>query len=951
MDGPISFAQTRMCILDALDFRGEDSTVPFARRIRGPLDVGALRNSLYALVKRHAALRTRYLVRAGKPTAVIDPEPTLEFIVKHSTDEVDSEAFQEMLPSLINVSYQLASGPVMRAFVIHAPGDETVLLIGIHHIAVDGASMMLLARELSELYSAEVSGRPPILPEVRVEYADYAAWQQEWVQGPEAGKQLAYWRQALAGLEELELPLDHPRQARRGPDGRAVPFAFGLELSGQISRAARDQRSSTFMFLLAALSVVLSRYAGQEDVPVGVPAEGRRPDFEETVGLFVNTVVLRSCARGDLTFGEYLRDVREATCNALDNQDVPFDLVIQELRPHRDLSRNPLFEVMFAFDNSEPVVLSLPGATVDELTVRPRTMQFDLGVEIGVSGNGGTIDGQMIYAVDVFEQSTIRRLSEHYERVVRAVTERPDLPLREIELMTPAERDKVIHQAAGTVLPRPTRLAHELFEHQAAVAPTSVAVIHGSSELSYQRLNGDANQVAHHLRTLGLTLEQPVAVCLPPDGPLPTALLGVLKAGGVYLPLDPALPDERISQILANAGVGAVLTDSMLAHRMTAPGVPVVSIDTDQPAIARRPRTSPAVPISPDNLAYVAYTAGSTGCPEPAGIPHRALLNSLLWSHQRHRIERTDRIVGRSPAFSGASIWETLVPLTAGAALLMPPEGRPDREGMTNYCADNGVTVLYASPSQLARQQESARPGSLRLILLGGERLLEEACRWISSRYDVAVDNGYGPAECAVYATAGWWKDGDSGNPTIGTPVDNMVARVLDSRMTAVPPGLRGVLHLGGEGLGRGYLGSARLTAERFVPDPYGPPGARLFVTGDIASADDTGVLSYISRSDRQVRLRGRTVRLEEIEFAVTALPLVHRAVVVLHGPETARKLTCFVTANGADISTNALMRAMRERLPGYMLPNRFVILPEMPTTHSGKTDYPRLQEMCGLPL
>lgn len=903
MSDAISFAQMRMCILDALDFRAPDNMIWLAWRIRGPFNTAALRAAVDNVIRRNATLRTRYVITDGKPTAIIDQEPSARFTVQDAMHATNEDALQEIASPLVHLPYRLSWDPVMRTFVLRLPGNEIVLIIVIHHIAVDGVSMVTLVDEISEFYSAFVSGRPPALPEVEVEYADYAAWQREWVRGQEAGRQLAYWRQALAGMEELELPADHPRRAGRSANGRAIQFAFGQELSAQISKVSREHRVTVFMFLVAAFKVVLSRYAGQEDISVGIPVDGRgKPEFEDIIGLFVNTVVLRTRARHDLTFAEYLRAVRQATFSAIENRNVPFDLVVQELRPKRDLSRNPFFEVLFTFDSTGPAVLRLDGLEVEEFTVQPRVSQLELGVEMSVSTDG-IIGGQMLYAADLFEPSTIGRLSEHYTRVLCAVTARPDVRLGEIELMHPAERAAVLKWAVGPTVARSGGLVHELFEQQAATAPADIAVIHDKHELSYQRLNGDANQLAHYLVALGVTLDEPVGILLPRGKPPLTTLLAVLKAGGVYLSLDPALPDERISRTLAEVGAAAVLTDSTLVSRITTRDIPVVTIDPDQPGIARQPRTNPAVPISADNLAYIIDTSVSSSDPEMAAIPHRALLNTVMWSSKHHNLKRTDRIVSRNRVPGGALVWEMLTPLAVGAALLMAPEGSYSREHPTDHGKENDAVILQM----------------------------------------------VSPAECATYAAAGWWNACETGSAAIGTPIENVVARVLDSEMNLVPPGLRGVLYLGGEGLGRGYLRNPRRTAERFVPDPYGPPGARLYTTGDVFRNDEAGFLTFISRSDRQVKLLGRRVQLQEIESAVAALPTVSKAAVVLDGPETTPRLVCYVIPEGeADLSPRTLKQAMREVLPSYMIPNVFVALPEMPSTLCGKTDYSRLQEMCG---
>jgi amino acid adenylation domain-containing protein len=924
-----------------------------AYRVEGGIDVSAVESGLTEIARRHSALRETVFEVDGEASVTRAGDARIG-VLRVNLQGVLAGRSQESAVRLIRDRIQRWADQdtvsPLRCVLLTLDPRRHVLALALNHMSSDARSEHILSAELSELYSAFVCGRRAVLPEVGVGYGDYAVWERDWLNGSEAGRQLDYWRSALAGLSELELPVDRVRSVQRRADGRSVPFVFDAGLSAEVERLCRENRVSVFMFLVAVFGVVLSRYAGQEDIAVGTPVAGRsRHEFENVIGLFVNTVVLRSRARGDAVFTDYLGDVREAALGAFENQDLPFDRVVEELRPHRDLSRNPLFQVMFAFDSLGPPRLRLEGLEVEEFVVPPRTTQFDLALEMGVTG-AGVIGGQAVFATDLFEPATVQRLVHHYERVVRTVVDQPSVRLADIELMTPAERAATIHHATGPALPPSTRLIHESFADHAASAPTHTAVVEGRHRRSYQQLDEAANQLAHQLQALGVRLEKPVGVFLPRGERLLTALLAVLKAGGVYLPLDPALPDERINHMVTDATAEVIITTSTFAPRVARAHAETLCLDSTESSLRRYPTTAPPSSTHPENLAYIIYTSGSSGRPKGTAVPHRAILNTLEWSLSRHRIRRDDRIVSHSPISFDASIWELFAPLYGGATLLIAPDGPSSREQLTDYCAANGATVLQVVPSLLTlmlSQPVPAQPHSLRLILSGGEALSNEVCRKMQDKYQIAIDNVYGPTECAVDATAWSWDGSDTGSSPIGTAINNVRAMVLDSKMNIVPPGLRGVLHLGGECLARGYLANPRLTAECFVPDPFGAPGTRMYVTGDVVVSDSTGRLDFLGRSDRQVKLLGRRVELGEVESAAMSLPAVSRAAVLLDGPETARRLVCFVTPErGETLNPDRIRQALKKLLPSYMVPNLLVDIGEMPSTRSGKTDYVGLREM-----
>ncbi|MFK0167153.1 condensation domain-containing protein, partial [Rhizobium sp. NPDC090279] len=622
----LSFGQQRLWFLDRLEPNSVEYLLPLALRLHGVLDAAALRQALDALANRHEVLRTRYVATDSDPMQVIDASaavPLIQIDLRHLDDDDEREQrLQEVLLADSRQPFDLAQGPVIRATLVCLTEAEHVLLVTMHHIASDGWSLDILARELSVLYSAFVEDRPAGLPALPVQYADFAQWQRDWLSGPVLERQLDYWRDQLAGLEPLELPTDRPRTPQRVPAGDTVAFSIPAGLAQRLSELGRSRGATPFMVLLSGFQALLARYTGQNDLAVGTPIAGRtRLEVEPLIGFFINTLVLRTELSGDPSFGELVERVRETALTAYAHQDVPFERLVDELQPERDLSRNPLFQVMFVFQNTAPVHFDLSGLVAEPLTAPWEVAKFDLTLQLE-EGSEGDLLAELEYATALFDRATIERMAGHYVRLLEHAAADPEAQLSRLELLSAAERDQLLREWNATTAPVSELCLHELFEEQARQTPEATAVVFGAEQLSYDELNTRANQLAHHLRRQGVGPETLVGVCMERSHEVVVALLGILKAGGAYVPLDPEYPRERLAFMLEDTGVPVVISEERFIDRVANTGTRLILLDRDRSLLDAEPATNPAVTIDPDALAYVIYTSGSTGKPKGVMVPH-----------------------------------------------------------------------------------------------------------------------------------------------------------------------------------------------------------------------------------------------------------------------------------------------------------------------------------------
>ncbi|MEV4013020.1 amino acid adenylation domain-containing protein [Nonomuraea angiospora] len=943
---PLSFSQQRLWVLDRLRPGGTDYLVPIVLRLTGEPRLPDLVRALTAVVARHEILRTRYRTDAGgNPVQVIDEpgEVPIEFVdLSGRPHELESLLAEEGTRP-----FDLESGPVLRAKLIRlAPGDH-VLAVIVHHIAVDGWSASVLVRDLARFHAAE---EPAPLP---LQYADFAAWQREHVSGPRLESGLAHWVERLEGLPPLELPADRPRPAVWSSLGDTVTFEIPAETARRIVALGREHRATPFMAYLAALWALLSRYSGQEDFAVGTPVAGRtRTEVEELVGVFINMLVLRADVSGEPSFRELLDRARATAVDAYGGQEVPFERLVSALAVDHDLSTHPLFQVNFVMQNTEPVTFESGGLGGTELPVISQGAKFDLTWTLEERPDG-SVAGEATFAIALFDRATVERMAGHYLRLLDAVAAEPDRRLADLALLSPAEHAELVRGPAGTAPDGPC--LHERFAERARSAPRAIALRAGGQSITYAELDARANRLAHRLRRLGLGREDLAGICLRRGPEVVVALLAALKAGCAYLPIDPDHPAERIEYMLADAGARVVITERELADRLP-PALETVVLDAPEEAgrLAALPATAPETASHPGDLAYVIYTSGSTGRPKGVQVTHANVVRLLTANEQTYGFGPDDRwALFHSYAFD-VSVWEIWGAFLYGGRLVVVPSAVTRSPwDLVELLADEGVTVLNQTPSAFHGLVELAERGDraldrlrLRLVILAGEPVdVTALAPWWNRFGDTApqIVNKYGITETTVHVTYRALGKADLGGDRspIGRPMRDLTMHILDARMNPVPVGVPGEIYVGGPGVARGYLGRPELTAARFVPDPFGPPGARLYRSGDKARVLPNGDVGFLGRFDHQVKIRGFRIELGEVESFLAAHPDIETAVAVAHQPASGeRRLVAYVRPkDGAALTPSQLRAYAAERMPAYMVPSLFVSLPELPLTVNGKVD------------
>ncbi|HWS86516.1 MAG TPA: amino acid adenylation domain-containing protein [Pyrinomonadaceae bacterium] len=946
----LSFAQQRLWFLDRLQPGTATYNLPAAVRLRGRLDAEALERSLGEVVRRHESLRTVFASVDGQPVQVITSFDGFRLPV-HDLTAVDATERERELRRLAEEEgrrpFDLVAGPLLRALLLRAGADDHVLVLTTHHIVSDGWSSGVLLKEMCALYEAYAQGRPSPLPELPVQYADFATWQRNWLSGETLAQQLAYWKEHLLGAPPLELPTDRPRPPVHTTQGTRLSFTLPPELSEQLRRLSRREGVTVFVTLLAAFQSVLAYLSGQEDVSVGTPIANRnRKETENLIGFFVNTLVLRTSLSGDPTFRELLRRVREVALGAHAHQDLPFETLVEEMRPQRTLNQVPLFQVMFSLvpQAERGAAAELDGLTLSPLGLDSRTSKFDLTLFMEDTPHGFT--GSAEYRTDLFEAETIKRWLRYFETLLETCAANPDLRLSDLTLLGEAERRQLLVEWNGARedYGRPS-LLHRLFEEQAELTPDAMALAFEGTRLSYRELNERANRLAHDLRARGVGPDVLVGVLMERSLEMVVGLLGILKAGGAYVPFDPSYPEERLAFMFADARARVLLTQERFAGRLPAHAAEVVCLDSDWESIAGGRADNPAVEVSDSNLAYVIYTSGSTGRPKGAMNTHRAICNRLLWMQAAYRLTAADRVVQKTPYSFDVSVWEFFWPLLSGAGLVIAkPGGHQDAGYLVELIAEQGVTVAHFVPSMLqffVEEPALDRCDSLRLVVCSGEELSHDLQERFFARLDCQLENLYGPTEAAVDVTS-WTclRDAESKVVPIGRPIDNVQTYILNAALQPVPVGVLGELYIGGEALARGYINRSDLTAERFIPDALGGvPGARLYRTGDVARHLPDGSIQYVGRADNQVKIRGFRIELGEIEAVLRALPEVQEAVVLAREDEPGdKRLVAYVSAHPGQALDTARLRAhLRDKLPAYMVPAAFMELAAFPLTASGK--------------
>ncbi|RMF31802.1 MAG: amino acid adenylation domain-containing protein, partial [Chloroflexi bacterium] len=1003
---PVSFAQQRLWFLDQFEPGSPFYNVPTAVRLSGRLDVVALERTLNEIVRRHESLRTTFTALDGEPMQVISPSLTLPLPIvdlRHLPEaEREAEAMR-LAQEEARRPFDLSRGPLLRTTLLWLDEEEYLILLTMHHIICDGWSIGVFIGELTTLYTAFTSGQPSPLPELPIQYADFAVWQREWLQGEVLEEQLAYWKQQLGddpGI--LELPTDRPRPPIYTNNGAVLSRKLSKRLADALQALSREEGVTLFMTLLAAFQTLLHRYTGQEKISVGTPIANRnRAEIEGLIGFFVNTLVLRTDLSGNPTFRHLLKRVREVTLGAYAHQDLPFEMLVDALQPERDMSHTPLFQVMFILQNAPVQGQELPGLTLSQVETHPGTSTFDLTLSMAEGPDG--LEASVEYNTDLFDAATIRRMLDHFQTLLEAIAADPDRPIAELPLLTEAERRQLLVEWNDTATDHPQDLCvHQLFEAQAERTPDAIAVVLPSMDggpdarLTYGELNRRANQVAHHLRRLGVGPETVVGICVERSLEMVIGALGVLKAGGAYLPLDPLYPQERLAYMLDDAGVTILLTDSSTLPRLSkmealrdkatraeaveATGDEALRAEGGDPhhsslithpsslttltlddwtLFAHEPTTPPESPVAPTNLAYLIYTSGSTGQSKGVMIEHRSLVNAYRgWeaSYQLRSVRTHLQMANFAfDVFSGDLVRALC---SGGRLVLCPREWLLDPERLYGLMRREGVECAEFVPAVLRHliqylDETGERLDFMRLLICGSDS-------WYVSEYrrflrfcgpETRLINSFGLTEATIdscfFEGSAMDLAGEQVVP-IGRPFANVRLYILDDHLQPVPVGVPGELFIGGLGVARGYHNRPELTEEKFIPDPFSDdPNARLYRTGDRARYLPDGNIEFLGRLDYQVKVRGYRIELGEIEATLGRHPAVREAAVVaLEVAPGDKRLAAYIVPAGETVPTaGELRRFLQERLPDYMVPSAYVVMDALPLTPNGKVDRQALPE------
>ena len=938
---PVTFAQQRLLFLHQLDARSTSYLVPWSIRITGQLNAEALERSLNEVVRRHEVLRTTFDVVEGHPVQIVSPWQLIPLVkIDLRTAPEPEHQAQEAAVKEAQAPMDLKNGPLVRTTLLRLGETDFVLLITTHHIAFDGWSRRVLVGELSALYQAYCDGKPASLPELPLQYADYAVWQRNYLQGEGLEKLLKYWKQQLAGAPTtLDLPTDRPRPAVQSFRGASKSFVLPKALSDSVTSASRQFGTTQFMTLLAAFYMLLARYSGQDDILVGaVIANRNRAEVEGLIGLFANTLPLRTRMDGDPSFRDLLARVKETALGAYAHQDMPFERLVEELRPERSLSYNPLFQVLFSLQGAARRSFELSGLQLQPLGgVVGTTAKFDLSYFLLEGADG--LSGKVEYNTDIFDGDTIDRMLRHYLRLLELALAEPEKPISRLPLLDQAERHRILVEfnQTGAEFPRGTRL-HDFVSLQAEETPDATAVACPTERMSYRELNSRANQLAHYLIKRGAGPDVLIGIHSERTTHMLAGILGILKSGSAYVPLDPNYPKDRIQNILEDARAQLVLTQKSIADDLPEFGGQRILLDQDWDAISKEPSTDPQSSVAPENLAYVLFTSGSTGRPKGVAIEHRNAATFVYWAQQVFTRQELSGVLLSTSICFDLSVFEMFVPLSVGGKVLIVENAL----FLPSLAFRDEVTLINTVPSAIAELlRMSGVPDSVTTVNLAGEALPDLLVEQIYADTKAErVYNLYGPTEDTTYSTFTLVGRGSTVN--VGKPIANSQAYILDAERKPVPIGVPGELFLAGEGLARGYYGRPDLTSERFVANPFSDgTNSRMYRTGDLARYLPDGNIDYLGRIDHQVKLRGFRIELGEIETVLLGHPEVERVVVVVREdrPGDKRLAAYIVPKTSLGIDVAAVRTHLEQSVPGYMIPSAFVTLNALPMTDNGKVN------------
>ncbi|MGD9851499.1 MAG: amino acid adenylation domain-containing protein [Nitrospirales bacterium] len=943
---PLSFAQQRLWFLEQWDPGNPTYLLSYGWRLSGPLNRKALEDALTALTERHETLRTAFPIVDGQQVQVIYPVAPIALPCQDLTTHPEStreDELQRIIHSKTHQPFDLTMSPLWRGHLIRRGPEDHMFLLIFHHIITDGWSMGIVLKELSELYAAHANDRTPSLPPLPLQYADFAIWQRQWLQGDVLDRQLSYWRTQLAGVPPtLELPTDFPRPSQQTYRGHKISFTLPPSLTQSLKTLSQQESVTLFMTMLAAFQLLLARYSGQRDVLIGTPIAGRtHTELEGMIGFFVNTLVLRLHIQGQPTFREVLRKVRETCLEAYAHQDLPFEKLVEALQPVRDPSRHPLFQVMFQLFTKGTGTLDFPGITLTKEDIVLEIAKFDLNCTL--QEQSGSLRGTLEFNSDLFFPHTIQRLIRHYQQLLEGLVANPNQPVHTISLLTDEERRQQLSDWNDKALPLPQAPASltTLFEAQVAATPDAVAVVFEEQQMTYREINRQANQLAHFLQAQGVGPEVRVGLYLDRSIKMLTAVLGILKAGGAYVPLDPTYPEQRLQYIVNHSHLRCLLTQSGQCLWLENTGT--VPIELEEAEYAHYPTSNPVSAHSGQNLAYVIYTSGSTGTPKGVMVTHQAVLNLLLTLQEQVGVDRATTLLAVTSLSFDISVFEILGPLIAGGRLVLTSRAvATDGAALLSLIQSQAITLMQATPSTWSMLLQSpplplSRPLQ---ILTGGEALTPDLAHHLMT-YSPSIWNVYGPTETTIWSTI--WKIDRSPAPiSIGRPLGNTTVFLVDQAGELVPVSVTGEMLIGGMGVARGYFQRPDLTAAKFIPDSLsGRPGSRIYKTGDLARYRPDGLLAYLGRRDHQVKVRGFRIELGEIEAWLIKHPSVREAIVVCREdtPGDKKIVAYVVPVRGAPVDLTTLRADLGTRLPDYMLPSACVILDRLPLTPNGKVD------------
>jgi amino acid adenylation domain-containing protein len=943
-----SFAQQRLWFLDRLESGTSLYNIPMAWRLEGVVDADALRRSLTEIVRRHEVLRTTFVVEGDELKQCVTDRLDVAFEQEDFSATAGAEALAlQRATELGQVGFDLERGPLLRVTLLRIDQRTHVLHLVVHHIVSDGWSMGRLVHELELLYEAFSSGRPSPLQQLPIQYADYAAWQCQWLDGPVLDEQLAFWRRTLEGAPTLlELPLDRPRPLSLSHHGAAIGLELDTDRTAALVQLARAHRSTLFMVMAAAFSVLLHRYSRQNDICIGYAAANRRrAEVADLIGLFINTLVLRTRIDTRLDFLGLLTQTREAILDADAHQDLPFEKLVEELRPERSLNYSPLFQVMLLLQDSDTrdggSTLDLPGLRAQGLPHRTSTAKFDLTMEWLMLD--GRLSGAIEYNTALFDPTTVAQMAAHFQALLDSIIANPRACVAELSMLTPEERRHQLVQWHDAHLPpQAERCAHELFDERVRATPDAVAVVFEDHHLSYRELDGRANQLAHTLRELGVRPDVLVGICVERSLDMVVGLLGILKAGGAYVPLDPDYPAQRLAHMLRDTAAPVLLTHQRLLASLPKHDAHTLLLDTHWDRIAQQPASTPDNLTRPEHLVYCIYTSGSTGLPKGAMNTHRGFVNLVHWYFGPDLpAEAQERVMLSSSLSFDLTQKNVLGTLMYGATLIVPSGSAADAQGFHAAARRHQPTQINCAPSAYRLYRSHGELPTVRNVVLGGEPVDAGLVAEFADS-DVTLVNSYGPTECADVAVAHVSPPGAAaGGLPLGRPIPNVQIYVVDADLTLAPAGVAGELCISGIGVGRGYISRPELTAERFVPNPYGAPGSRMYRTGDIARHRRDGTLEFLGRIDHQVKIRGLRIELGEIESILNLAPGLREAIVLARTDEHTdpRLVAYLVAAPEGRPGIESLRAHLQRSLPSYMLPSAWVFLDAFPLNPNGKID------------